>query len=367
MPAVQIMVTQAGLNALVDAQNGVTEAIVISEIGLANASFVMAPTLIALPGEFKRIPGVSGQAASETIIHLTAQDTSAEVYTAYGFGLFLTDGTLFAIYAQADPIVTKVSIAAFLIAVDIAFLNAVAADIQFGNTNFLYPPATETTQGVARIATNALADAGLDDATIMTPKKVKRVLDALAAALAATLAAFSAAETAARTAFQVAEAAARAAFEATVNAALAALQGRTITGTGLSTGGGDLSANRTIDTPEASGADLVAATAHKAASAWSFGELPRSRASNGYETLPGGLILQWGEVGTVSGEGLVSVSWPITFPNACFPPVGIIKGAASGADMWLQAESYSTGGAVFRYQSTGSNSGYGIQFEVKGW
>lgn len=314
MPAVQIMVTAAGLDALVDAQNGVTEAIAITEIGLAGAPFVAAPTLTALPNEFKRIPGVSGQAASATIIHLTAQDISAEVYTAYGFGLFLADGTLFAVYASVDPIVTKVSIAAFLIAVDIAFLNAVAADIAFGNTNFLYPPATEPTQGVARIATNAQADAGVNDATIMSPKKVKRVLDALAAALAATLAAFTAAETAARTAFQVAEAAARAAYQATVTAALAALSGRTITGTTLATGGGDLTADRTIDVPEASGADLLAATAHKAVSAWSHGQLARLQASPGYEVLPGGLIVQWGQYrGAVAAGASVSVTFPTSF------------------------------------------------------
>jgi hypothetical protein len=344
MPAVQIMVTQAGLDALVDAQTGATEAIQVTEIGLANAAFIAAPTLTALPHEFKRIGAVSGQAVSETVIHLTAQDISAETYTAYGFGLFLADGTLFAVYAQPDPIVTKVSIAAFLIAVDIAFLNAVALDIEFGDATFLYPPATETIQGVARIATNALADAGADDVTIMSPKKTKRVLDAFAVVLNA----------------------AWVAFQAAVNASIAAIAGRTITGTGLSTGGGDLTANRAIDTPEASGAELTAATAHKAASAWSHGQLARSRSANGYETLPGGLILQWGEVSTTQGEGTVSVTWPTAFPNACFPPVGIIKGAASGADMWLQAESYSTTGAVFRYQSTGSNTGYGIQFQVQG-
>lgn len=345
MPAITITITQAGLDALVDAQTGATEAIQIAEIGLANAAFLPAPTLVALPHEFKRIDAISGAAVSDTVIHLTAQDTSADVYSAYGFGLFLADGTLFGVYGQAEPIVAKVSIAAFLIAVDIAFLNSVAADIEFGDATFLYPPATETTQGVARISTNALADAGVDDATIMTPKKTKRVLDAFAAGLNA----------------------AWAAFQAAVNASIAAIQNRTITGTGLASGGGDLTANRTIDVAEASGAELAGGTAHKAASAWSHGQLPRLRATNGYETLPGGLILQWGEVSTVQGEGTVSVSWPTTFPNACFPPVGIIKGAASGADMWLQAESYSSSGAVFRYQSTGSNSGYGIQFQVQGY
>lgn len=368
MPIATITLTTAGIDALVDAQDAITAAIEITEIGLADASFIAAPTLIALPHEFKRIGAVGGEAVSENMIHMAAQDSTTDVYTAYGLGLYLADGTLFGTYAQVTPLVNKVSIASFLISLDVAFMSSIAAAITFGDANFLNPPATETVQGVARIATNAQADAGVNDATIMSPKKTKRVLDALAAALNATLAAFSAAETATRTAYQVAQTAAFAAYQVTINAALAALQGRTITGAGLASGGGDLAANRVITVPAATAAELqAAAAADKAVTPASFGGLPRLRATNGYETFPSGLILQWGEVGIVSGEGLVSITWPISFPNACFPPVAIIKGAASSADMWLQADSYSTGGATFRYQSAGGNSGYGIQFNVQGY
>ena len=322
MPIATITLTTAGIDALVDAQNAVTAAIEITQIGLANASFIAAPTLTALPNEFKRIGAVGGQAVSENMIHMAAQDSTTDVYTAYGLGLYLADGTLFGTYAQVAPLVNKVSIASFLISLDVAFMSSIAAAITFGNANFLNPPATETVQGVARIATNALADAGVNDATIMSPKKVKRVLDALAAALAATIAAFTAAETAARAAYQVAETAARTAFQTAVNAALAALAGRTITGTTLASGGGDLTADRTIDVPEASGAELLAATVHKAVSAWSHGQLARLQASPGYEVLPGGLIVQWGQYrGAVASGAGVSVTFPTSF-NA--PPFAVL-------------------------------------------
>jgi hypothetical protein len=39
--------------------------------------------------------------------------------------------------------------------------------------------------------------------------------------------------------------------------------------------------------------------------------------ANGYQRLPGGLILQWGSV-FITGNGSANVTFPITFPNACF-------------------------------------------------
>jgi hypothetical protein len=352
MSALQLLVTTAGLDALVDAQNGDTDPIVIAEIGLSAQNFVMAPTLTALPGEFKRLDNVSGQSASETIIHLVASDTSTDVYTVRSIGLFLSDGTLFAVYAQADPIVTKVSIANFLIAQDIAFLNAVDVAIDFGDATFLYPPATETTQGVAEIATNGEADAGVDDQRIMTPAKVKRVLDALAATL-----------TAAQAAYQTAIDAAWAAFQATVNAAIMALQGRTITGGGLATGGGDLTANRVITVAAASAGDFASGTGAGVVTAALLSSLARSMAQSGYCTLPGtgGLILQWGRFTSVS-NGTASVTFPVAFPNACHVVVtdgGLSEASAQDNYIAVLAGTISaTGFSAFN----GKGSAYGCTF-----
>jgi hypothetical protein len=98
-------------------------------------------------------------------------------------------------------------------------------------------------------------------------------------------------------------------------------------------------------------------------------------AANGYRMHPPGsdglqMIDQWGSISVSHGEGVQAVTWPIPFPNACFPPVGIIIGTGSTSnpnDMWLQLNSWSTTGASFQYQSTGGNTGYGLAFRVSGY
>lgn len=37
---------------------------------------------------------------------------------------------------------------------------------------------------------------------------------------------------------------------------------------------------------------------------------------NGYQKLPGGLIIQWGE--STAAASSHNVTWPVTFPNSCF-------------------------------------------------
>lgn len=47
-----------------------------------------------------------------------------------------------------------------------------------------------------------------------------------------------------------------------------------------------------------------------------FSALTKSLSSNGYQRLPGGMIIQWGTTGSISAGGALSVTMPITFPNA---------------------------------------------------
>lgn len=180
MPAIPMTITNAGLEAIVNAQLGAIDAVTIAEIGLTATPFIMAPTLTALPGEFRRLDTVAGQAVSETVMHVTAYDAAAIIYDVTGFGLYDDDGVLIAAYSAAsDPVLSKAQLATSLFALDIGMAADQVAVIEFGAPVFTNPPATETTAGVAQIADNAEADAGVDDATIMSPKKVKRLLDAL--------------------------------------------------------------------------------------------------------------------------------------------------------------------------------------------
>ena len=366
-----LVLTQAGLDALVDAQAGNTANIQITQLGLTGQAFVAAPTLTALPGEFKRIGTLSGQSVSETVIHMTAQDSTDAVYDVRGFGLFLADGTLFGTFSQADPIARKTSIGAFLFSIDVAFADTAANNIDFGDATFLYPPASETVQGVAEIATQAETDAGTDDARMITPLKLATVL---AEAFGAIVSASETVEGVAEIATQAevdadtddsrfvtplklagrlvpvmqaianeaatrqsddadlsssinAETVARGNADAALQALIDALLARTITGTGLITGGGSLAASRTLQVLSASGAEAKAeSSAVKALTPQSLAGFARQVGRNGYATIPGtgGLIIQHGRF-TASGNSGTSVSWPITFPVDCY--VALADGA----------------------------------------
>jgi len=301
------MVTAAGLDALVNAQDGGTDPIQIATLGVSETAFTMAPTITSVPGELKRITAIAGMPTSETVIHMTAQDVSEDIYELRGLGLYLDDGTLFAIYSQPTPIFRKVRISFFLLALDIGFSNGVAGEITFGDTTFLMPPASETVKGVAEIATEEEAQAGDDDLRIISPRKLRLVLNALGELIAPG--------------------------EPDSAAAFAALIARTITGAGLVSGGGDLSASRTLTVMAATAADVATGAAtDRAVTPSALSGLARSLAENGYATLPGagGLILQWGRF-TATANGVTNCLFPIAFPTACFS-VSVAGGSVGGND-----------------------------------
>ncbi len=326
---IDLIITNAGLNALVDAQNGDTDAIKVIEVGLTEAAFDPAPTLTALPGEFKRLASFAGQSTGPNTIHMTGLDASATTYDLRGIGLFLQDGTLFASFGQADPIFSKVSIASFLLAFDVRFSGDVADDITFGDATFLYPPATETVKGVAEIATQEETDAAADDERIVTPLKLGVFVNAIASAL---------------------------------QASITTLTGRTITGTGLATGGGSLAENRTINVAAASSAEVLAeALATKAITPASLAGFARQVGQSGYATIPGtgGMIIQHGRF-TAAANGPTSVTWPIAFPTACY--AAICNGGKSDAAIqdnyvtFLAESIGATGATAYNNQTTYSAS-----------
>lgn len=431
-----ITITDAGIAAMVDAESGSFDPVTIAEIGLTNATFVVAPTLTGLPGEFKRISTVAGLPADDRTLHVMLRDGSDDAYAFTGFGIYLADGTLFGVYAQETAIAEKPAVAALLIAVDIRLDPGQAELFAFGDTNFINPPATEDTAGVAEIATLAEVEAGTDDTRFVTPAKIAQVYAALALlgenngiatlgpdgklavdqrppldlidvfavanqaamlALAATPGDFAVradnglvyvlqqapastlgnwleintpapvmsvngkvgavvltpadigsppnartvtggglvtggGDLSANRVLTVAIATAAEALAGAINdkaltpASLAQVldaiaarvtTARTVTGGGLVTGGGDLSANRTLTVAKATPAEIQAGTEDgKAITPAGLAGLPKDWSLNGYEYLPGGKLRQWGTF-TITINQTLDVVLPITFPNAC--------------------------------------------------
>ena len=350
--SLEIVVTSAGRAALVNAANTGTDPVTITQVGLTQLGFAAGAGALALPDEFKRIAGVGGQVVADDIIHVSALDESDDAYSLRGFALYLADGTLFALYGQADPILVKTPASIGGLINDIAFADIDAALLTFGNTDFTNPPATEEALGVVEFADGAEAAAGLVGNRALSPSRAK------AAVLAWLLAQDGAGS--------LLDADLLDGQEGAWYANIPARLGFTPLNAALFTGAEVLARLLLVD---GSGSGLDADMLDgKNASAFveqsQFTGANQLLAANGYQKHPGGLIEQWGEEFVAGPEGTYSAAFPIPFPNACFAPVGIIK---AGTDMWLQLQSYDRFGVTFRYQSTGGNVGAGFTWQAKGY
>lgn len=171
-----IVLTNAGLQAIVNAEQTGTAPVVISQIAFGSGQYSANASQIALQNEIKRLPVISGGTDNDHSIHVAAQDTSSDSYSVYEFGLFLSDGTLLAVYSQTGtPILQKTisSVAQFECGIALQGVNV--ESISFGDVSFSYPYATETNPGIAEIATEAEAQAGTDNTRIITPAGLQQV------------------------------------------------------------------------------------------------------------------------------------------------------------------------------------------------
>lgn len=170
MPSIQLIITDAGRAALVNAQHNGTNAVTIAQMGVSGTPIVAAAATTNLPNEVKRIATISGSAVAADTMHVVVRDESADVFTVRSFAFYLSDGTLFAAYGQAGVIAEKSAQAMLLFAVDVIFADINAAMLTFGNANFLNPPATIDTAGVVKLATDAEAVAMANAIKALTPR-----------------------------------------------------------------------------------------------------------------------------------------------------------------------------------------------------
>ena len=181
MPGLPITITNVGRAALINAQNTGTNALTISEVALTSANMTGAnfAAMTALPSELKRLTTFAGDVVADDTLHLTIRDETIQSYSMRGFGLILSDGTLFAVYGQAAPIVQKSTASIMLLAVDVVLASLTTAMIEFGDTDFINPPATVDRPGVIEIADQAEVDAGIRGDVAVPPSRLKVLLTAL--------------------------------------------------------------------------------------------------------------------------------------------------------------------------------------------
>ncbi|GAA0448704.1 MULTISPECIES: gp53-like domain-containing protein [Sphingomonas] len=360
MSKLALTITQAGHSRFTAAQVDDDIDLSISAVGLSDRAFVAAPTLTALPGEFRRVSTISGEAIGDNVVHMVVRDADPLAYTVRSFGLFLADGTLFATYAQADPLFEKSALSDMHLAIDIAFPTGNVEQLTFGDTNFLNPPATTATRGVVELATQEEVDTGEDTERVVTPRTLAQRLAGWAGGLlgrritGAGLATGGGDLTADRTitvpAASAAEAdagtiASKALTPASIVNIIASITARVpltrrIDTAGLALGGGALGTDQTISVPAATSEQLLYATAaNVAVTPQSFGGLAHLLEANGYWTLPGGLIVQWVNYRAVlADEPAVTVNYPLAFPNRCLvaSATAFINAPSAARDSWAQ-------------------------------
>lgn len=173
----RMKITTAGRAKLVNDPNTGTNPVLISHIGLTSTGFTPTAAMTQLPGEFKRMTSFGGKSVAADTIHVTLQDSGAEKYTLRGFGLYLSDGTLFALYGQTDAIMEKASISTLLLSADVVLADFDTAQIKFGSAEFLNPPATTEVAGVVELATESETATGSDTSRGVTPRGLKAALD----------------------------------------------------------------------------------------------------------------------------------------------------------------------------------------------
>lgn len=114
-----------------------------------------------------------------------------------------------------------------------------------------------------------------------------------------------------------------------------------------------------------SGLDADLLDGHHATDFAGVGEFAKALSDNGYQRLPGGLIIQWGAVAIPAGSsGFVPITFPIQFPNACLN-ASATNGAGGtpgvgGPSGWASVGNFTAGGmTVGMAASSGVGSGPG--------
>lgn len=179
MSALSITITQAGRAEVINATNNGTNAVNIAEVALGTGKYIPSDTQTSLTNETKRLTTIAGLAVNSDTLHVTIKDETTDSYNVSEIGLYTNTGVLFAIYSDSTDFLQKTSKSTLLISVDLILTSIDAAILQFGTTSFSNPPASQSTSGVAKIATETEVISGTNNTKIITALRLKERIDSI--------------------------------------------------------------------------------------------------------------------------------------------------------------------------------------------
>ena len=173
MASIQVVITDAGIAEVTNAESTGTAPVVLSHIGFGSGQYTANKTQTALNSEFKRLETSGGVSVADNVVHVSIHDSSDDEYTVYEIGVFTQSGTLFAVYSQNMPIIEKSTVSHALISLDVVLSNVNPQSITVGDTDFVLNAATTEQQGIVELATADEIIAGSDAHRVVTPAGLK--------------------------------------------------------------------------------------------------------------------------------------------------------------------------------------------------
>ena len=166
MAAASMLITQAGLAEIINAEQNGTTPVVLTQVAFGTGQYEASVGTTALEAEFKRLTAIAGGAIGDNRLHVSVRDDSADAYTVYEVGIYTDSGTLFAVCSRA-------SIAEAFMAIDLELTNINPDSVTIGDTNFQLNGATTTKRGIVELATDAETVEGRDGSRVVTPAGLK--------------------------------------------------------------------------------------------------------------------------------------------------------------------------------------------------
>jgi hypothetical protein len=166
---IKMIITTAGRQALINAQQTGTNTVSIARIGVGTGKYTPVASQTTLQQEVKRLSIVEGGSAGDNAFHVGYQDESDDAYSIYEFGLFLDNGVLFAVYSSTALVMQKTASSTAFLIIDISLEDISVDQITFGSVSYQITAATTENAGVVSLATADEVADGKAVQAVVTP------------------------------------------------------------------------------------------------------------------------------------------------------------------------------------------------------